>query len=359
MKLQLTASALLLLTSPAWAQSDYLGGQTPEQVIEQYAGDAAPAFVAPLLNIGDDAPELAVTEFVKGAPVGAFENGNVYLIDFWATWCGPCIRSMPHLSELQEKHSGDGLQVVAVDIWETKRTEDGPKPIVGEERTKLVKEFVEKHDENMRYTVAIDGEQKLEEHWMKASGQRGIPTAMIIDRAGKVAWIGYGTDSSMGEHLEAILAGEHDLKTMRADRLEAMRKEHDGQRAGRLIGTANAMLNEGEEKEAVALMAALSATDFKDDAMALNAMAWNLVDREKVSTSSAELARDMAAKACKLTDWEDSNILDTLAWAHHHLGDHAKAIEIETKAVTHATSDEQREAMEEVLATFKKAAGGH
>ncbi len=359
MKLQLTASALLLLTSPAWAQSDYLNGQTPEQVIEQYASDAAPPFVAPKLNIGDNAPELGVTEFVKGAPVGSFENGNVYLIDFWATWCGPCIRSMPHLSELQEKHSGEGLQVVAVDIWENKRTANGSEPIVGDERTELVKEFVKKHDENMRYTVAIDGEQMLEEHWMKAAGQRGIPTAMIIDRAGKVAWIGYGTDSSMGESLDAILAGKHDLKAMRAERLEAMRKEHDGQRAGRLIGTANSMLREGEEKDALSLMAALSAADFKDDAMGLNAMAWNLVDREEVSTKSAELARDMAAKACKLTEWEDSNILDTLAWAHHHLGEHAKAIEIETKAVKHSTSDDQREAMEEVLAKFKKASGGH
>ncbi len=57
---------------------------------------------AQTLGLGDPAPALAVKEFVKGAPVTAFQKGNVYVVEFWATWCGPCRTSIPHLTELQK-----------------------------------------------------------------------------------------------------------------------------------------------------------------------------------------------------------------------------------------------------------------
>lgn len=355
MKLRVAAAALLLTSASAFAQNDFLGDRTAEEVIAEYAEQAAP-FVEPELNIGDDAPDLSVTEFVKGAPVDGFEDGKVYLIDFWATWCGPCIRAMPHVSDLQDEYSGDGLQVIGVDIWESKRTPDGPEPIVGDERSELVKGFVEKHDENMRYTVAIDGEQKLEREWMKPSGQNGIPTAMIVDRDGKLAWIGYGNDPKMNFYLETILDGEHDLVAMREARNEELRKEQSGDEIGTLFKTAGELLSDGEEDEALALMTAMSKTYFEKDAMGLNALAWNLVDREDVSKKSAKLAKMMATQASELGDWKDANVLDTLGWANHYLGDHAEAIRIETLAIKHATADDQRADFVKVLKKFKKAA---
>lgn len=356
MKLRLAAAALLLASTSALAQDSFMGDRTAEEILSEYTEGVADAFVEPELNIGDDAPKLSVTEFVKGAPVESFEKGKVYMIDFWATWCGPCIRSMPHVSDMQDEYSGDGLQVVAVDIWESKRTEDGPEPIVGDERSELVKGFVKKHDENMRYTVAIDGDQKLENEWMRPSGQNGIPTAMIIDRAGKLAWIGYGTDPMLEDHLKTILANKHDLKALRAERNEALKAEQSGDVIGNLFQTAMELLNDGDEDEALALMEAMSKTHFKKNAMGLNALAWNLVDREDVSKKSAQLSKMMATTASDLLDNKDANVLDTLGWANHYLGDHAEAIRVETLAVKMATEDEQREAMEEVLEKFKKAA---
>jgi thiol-disulfide isomerase/thioredoxin len=78
------------------------------------AGGAASAQT---LNIGDPAPQLVVKEFVKGSPVTQFKPGSVYVVEFWATWCGPCKTSIPHLTELQKKY-GDKVTFVGVSVWE-------------------------------------------------------------------------------------------------------------------------------------------------------------------------------------------------------------------------------------------------
>src|SRR5262245_42302604 len=58
------------------------------------------------LTIGSPVPTFKVDTWVKGDPVSGIEKGKVYVIEFWQTTCGPCIRSMPHLSDLQRQHQG-------------------------------------------------------------------------------------------------------------------------------------------------------------------------------------------------------------------------------------------------------------
>jgi thiol-disulfide isomerase/thioredoxin len=52
------------------------------------------------LAIGDNAPAISIDHWVKGEDFDTFEDGQVYVMEFWATWCGPCITTMPHLSGL-------------------------------------------------------------------------------------------------------------------------------------------------------------------------------------------------------------------------------------------------------------------
>ena len=61
--------------------------------------DAKPERLMP----GMAAPKLDVKEFIKGSAIDGFQAGQVYVVEFWATWCGPCIRAFPHLSELQKE----------------------------------------------------------------------------------------------------------------------------------------------------------------------------------------------------------------------------------------------------------------
>ena len=78
------AAFLLVFPMAASAQS---GGQ-----VEQ-----------PTLKVGDKAPPLGKGQWVKGEPVKEFESGKVYVIENWATWCGPCIAAIPHVTEIQKK----------------------------------------------------------------------------------------------------------------------------------------------------------------------------------------------------------------------------------------------------------------
>src|SRR4051812_5087620 len=76
----------------------------------------------PSLKLGDPAPELRVSNWLQGDPVKSFEPGKIYVVEFWATWCAPCIGNMPHLAELQAKYKDQGVTVIAFtskDIRET------------------------------------------------------------------------------------------------------------------------------------------------------------------------------------------------------------------------------------------------
>src|SRR5262245_29820133 len=77
-----------------------------------------PADEAKILNIGDAAPALTVSSWVKGDKVEKFEPRKTYVVEFWATWCGPCKRNIPHLTELMHQYKDQGVQIIGVDIWE-------------------------------------------------------------------------------------------------------------------------------------------------------------------------------------------------------------------------------------------------
>src|SRR5438270_13996920 len=79
---------------------------------------AAPAAATPpqepkaSLKIGDPAPPLKASRWLQGDEVRAFEPGKVYVVEFWATWCGPCIAFMPSLAELQAEYKDKGVTCI-------------------------------------------------------------------------------------------------------------------------------------------------------------------------------------------------------------------------------------------------------
>src|SRR3954452_1602251 len=76
----------------------------------------------PTLKVGDRAPKLQTGKWVQGDPVKEFEQGKAYIVEFWATWCGPCRVSIPHLNEIHSKYKDKGLIVIGQDCWEQDET---------------------------------------------------------------------------------------------------------------------------------------------------------------------------------------------------------------------------------------------
>jgi thiol-disulfide isomerase/thioredoxin len=168
-----------------------------------WAGD----FTAqPTFKIGDPAPALEPISWLQGAPVTKFEPGRVYVVEFWATWCPPCIKAIPHLSALQKKYP-ETLTVVSVNVEAL---------LDHEPKADAVPTFMKKWGKDIAYTVAIDDPTKktISDAWITASGSLGIPTACIVDQHGKLAWVGYPDQVqsySFDHALEDTLAGKPDL----------------------------------------------------------------------------------------------------------------------------------------------------
>lgn len=170
-------------------------------------GAAAAAAPTPL-TIGDSTPAFNIAGTIKGDKIDSLKKGKTYVIEFWATWCGPCIASMPHLSDMADKYKGK-VDFVSVNTWDF-RTSD---PKVKEEpaaHEKRVADWVAKNTDKMRYNIVLDDQaDTIATTWMRAAGRNGIPCAFIVNGDGKIAWIGH--PMQMEKPLEEISNGSWDM----------------------------------------------------------------------------------------------------------------------------------------------------
>jgi thiol-disulfide isomerase/thioredoxin len=326
------------------------------------------------LMVGDKAPALQVEKWVKGEPVTGFEKGKVYVVEFWATWCGPCIASMPHLSELQSEYKGKGVTIIGV-------TSADPNNSLED-----VEKMVEEKGDTMGYTVAWDTERKTNAAYMKAAGQRGIPCSFVVDRNGVVAYIGH--PGGLDKPLKEIVAGTYDLEKAKASYARARENEKKMEPVQRKLfqsmqtkdwDAALAAVDEAEKLDPE-MSKALLPTRFQillgkgdtkaaygvgrqileennDNPMALNTLAWTIIDPEgDVEDKDVDLALRAAERAAELTKHKDAAILDTLALAHFLKGNTDKAIDLQTKAVDLAEGP-MKEELESRLKEFKEKAG--
>lgn len=113
------------------------------------------------------------------------------VVEFWASWCGPCRAAFPHLSELARAHRGRGLTVVGINI-------EGDSP--------AVRRMVEQQGPKMDYTVAVDAGQQAANALMGAARVSGIPVAFILDRAGAVRHYGHPMEPKFAQVLAQVCA---------------------------------------------------------------------------------------------------------------------------------------------------------
>lgn len=126
------------------------------------------------VEVGDEYRDFTVT-LTDGTEFTLSDHeGSVILLNFWATWCGPCVREMPAFPMLLEKY-GEDLTLLAVNAGEAEKT---------------VKSFLEKN--GYEFPVAADPDNEINSLYPS----EGIPYTVLIGRDGKIASIHLGADTA-------------------------------------------------------------------------------------------------------------------------------------------------------------------
>jgi len=315
------------------------------------------------LAIGDPAPKMSVGNWVKGVPTTSLKKGNIYVVEFWATWCGPCRESIPHLTEMAKKFKGKAT-FTGVSVYEH-----------GDNTLKLVKDFVKEMGPKMDYVVAADNaKQDMAHKWMEAAGQDGIPTAFVVGKDGTIQWIGHPMQLEpvlekvvagnydakaaarnmamqraavarqqgvMKPYMDAIQAQKFDVAVTELDKIVAKHPEMEDQ----LAFSKFSLLLKSNPSAAYPYAKKISETTYKNNAMALNSLAWTIIDPENpVKNPDYNIALGIATRASSLLGDKDAFTLDTLALAQFKCGQKANAIATQEKAVAAAEKDSKVDA---------------
>jgi thiol-disulfide isomerase/thioredoxin len=154
---------------------------------------------------------LGKAEWITGTAPAAWEPGKLYILECWATWCGPCIAAIPHVDELYDKYQEKGLRVIGMNVWE-----DGKDKVAG---------FVKTKGDGMSYPVAYVGKGGIfETEWLKPAGVRGIPHAFVV-KDGKVLLTTHPMQLTEPV-IEGLLAGG-DAETKALDGIKAAQKKQE------------------------------------------------------------------------------------------------------------------------------------
>ena len=135
------------------------------------------------LKLGDPFPDLAAFKLEGKLPSDL--KGKVVLVDFWASWCGPCKQSFPAMEELHQRYAAKGLVIIAVSV---------------DEKPGDMESFLKKG--HASFTVVRDAGQKL----VEKAGVATMPSSFLLDREGKIrfAHSGYRGEETKKKYAEEI-----------------------------------------------------------------------------------------------------------------------------------------------------------
>ncbi|WP_442506857.1 redoxin domain-containing protein [Novipirellula sp. SH528] len=365
--------AFPLATSPvSFAQSanevaDKTDAKDSEQQNEADAAEEEEA-VEPL-TIGSVAPELDIEHWIhdgNGAfdPVTKFEKNKVYVVEFWATWCGPCIAAMPHVVSLQKEYADRGLQIISVssepmatiekflqrEVPGAKDSDDSPQTF---------------DDLTRSYCLTTDPDRSTSKSYMEAASQNGIPCAFLVGKSGLVEWIGH--PMSMDEPLAKVVNDEWDreafaeefkedqradiifqefVKAMRSNKTdEALKVLDDYIANGKLASRVSQMqmvkmqVLAGDESRADELKVFVTQLleDESLDHEAVNRLAWTIARYANAGKiTNNETVRTALAKTQAILPMAGESkpfVMDTISHLQMALGDKKAAIVTQTEAI--------------------------
>ena len=126
---------------------------------------------------------------IDGEPISLADyRGKVVLVDFWATWCGPCLRAMPHIVEAYDEFNARGFEIIGISLDSEPGQQRGgpviaPKP--NSKTTKKIRKVAKEHSMTWRQIYEGGG---WSTRLARENGIRSIPATFLIDRTGKVRY---------------------------------------------------------------------------------------------------------------------------------------------------------------------------
>jgi thiol-disulfide isomerase/thioredoxin len=346
-------------------------GQAPTTPAAPATNGGAPSS-APVakLAVGDAAPTLAIAHWVKGDAVNRFEPGKVYVVEFWATWCAPCIANIPKLTALQDKFKDKGLVVIGVSSSDRRGVED-------------VRPFVERMGERMKYVVAVDDAFKTGASYMQAVGQNGIPYAFIVDQTGKLVW--HGHPAEMEPIVERVISGDSAamLEVARRQRLQALTdqireavlrkdwpstdqafdeiKRVDPASAGQMdVYRFLTILNDRADRPGAYAWAREIMGEkgsIRTDHRQLSAIAVNLARDPGLDEAGARVMTDAALAALNGTEQKNVDVLQVAAEAYWRASRPAVAVRLIDQAITLTSDMELRTRLSAARAKYQAPTG--
>jgi len=326
---------------------------------------------AKVLGVGDPAPALQQGAYLKGEPVKEFEPGKVYVLEFWATWCGHCVKAFPHISKLQAQYGDEKVVFIGQNIWE-RRTEDD------------LKAFVKQMGEDMSFRVVLDDvstdpKGAMAARYLTAANLRALPMTFIIDQKGKIAFIGHpnsiegvlpkilsGTYDPIAEKEKAakvsalilvlqtkvqplIQAGEVDKA---AEMLENLEKEYPDMQSALVHQRYKLFLSVGKLEEVYALLEKAIPGKIKD-ARTLGYIAYEVANAPDFEEDRRlDVAKKAALLAVEISERKDTVQLHILADVTFLQGGKEEAITLQKEAISKIHDLKIKSAMEAALKKY-------
>lgn len=157
-------------------------------LIASLSGFAAAQTTTPDKLAGKQMPAFSMTTFEGKKISSSSLKGKAYVLDFWATWCGPCKAASPSLDALQKKYKAKGLVVIGANMGESKSS------------MKQALKYPKDHKYSYTFTKGNDA-------FASKLGVTGIPLFIFVNKAGKVVAVetGYGPKSpaTFEKHIKA------------------------------------------------------------------------------------------------------------------------------------------------------------